>query len=91
LSISDVKQVKKTSDKLKDELITYLAESRDWSQIRRGQKIDIELSNPEFLQLFRVYGKRIYTLIEICVPVAIEKFWIARISELIIPAVEWSP
>lgn len=85
MSISDVKQVKKTSDKILDELIAYLTESRDWSELRRGQKIDIELSNPEFLQLFRVYGKRIYTLIESCIPAAIEKFWSARISELIIP------
>ncbi len=85
MSISGVKQVKKTSDKIRDELIAYLAESRDWSELRRGQKIDIELSNPEFLQLFWVYGKRIYTLIESCVPAAIEKFWSVRISELIIP------
>lgn len=83
MTVSGINKSKKTTDALKDAFIQDLAESRDWSKIRRGQKIDIEISNPEYLKLFQSYGKRIGSLIESCVPVAIEKFWSTRICELV--------
>ena len=84
--ISGVKNAKKTFEATKDQLIQELAESRDWSKIRRGEKIDVELSNPEYLILFRSYGKRIVSVVEECLLRAIERFWRNRISELIVPS-----
>jgi hypothetical protein len=84
MPITGLTNTTKTSGKLQDDLIIELSESRDWSQIRRNQKVDVEISNPEFLELFRIHGKRIYTLIDSCVTAAIERFYLDRISDALV-------
>ncbi|MCV0398511.1 MAG: hypothetical protein K5785_00795 [Nitrosarchaeum sp.] len=84
MKVSNTKQITKTSDNLAQQLAQELAESRDWTQIRRKQKIDIELSNPEYLQLFMSYGRRITDVIESCLLRGIEMFYRTRMSELIV-------
>lgn len=81
MTLSSIKQVKKTTGKLLDDFILNLSKSRDWTQIRRGQKIDVEIKDPQFLQLFKIYGKRTNDMIDASITVAIEKFYSIRIAE----------
>ena len=83
--IAGIKQTTKTVSKIEDDFITSLSESIDFSKLRSGQKVSLELNSEEHLYLLRHHQKRIISKLEYCIQNAIAKFWSVRMSESIVP------
>jgi len=84
--ITGTRQTTKTVSKIEDDFITSLAESIDFSQVRSGQKVSLELNSEEHLYLLKHHQRRIVHKLENLVQNAIGKFWSVRIAEALVPS-----
>jgi len=84
--ITRTRQTTKTVSKIEDDFITSLAESIDFSQVRSGQKISLELNLEEHLYLLKHHQRRTIHKLENLLQNAIGKFWSVRIAEALVPS-----
>ncbi len=85
MTVSGINDTKKSTGKLSDDFVLELSKSEKLINLKRGEKMDIIIDNPEYVKLFKTYGKRSREYFRSTIPAALERHYLDLLSEAMVP------